>query len=159
MCYCHEHYLNFYARNSDKEENSEVKKGDKEEIKEFVKDNNEIEPTQCVSNARIICTNASSDLEPVYIYKENSKIYIEDFGQLNKTYIELEAQFKECTNPEANKKCSLIPKYILDKEWNYEDEEIAKLIQNSNSYVNPVFMASINVAESGSKGVKYNRKN
>lgn len=73
MCYCHEHYLNFYAKNSDKEENSEVEKG--------------------------------------------------------------------------------------DKEWSYEEEEIAKLIQNSNSYVNPVFMASINVAESGSKGVKYNRKN
>lgn len=65
MCYCHEHYLNFYAKNSDKEENSEVKKGDKEEIKEAVKDNNEITPTQRVSNARVICTNASSDSEPV----------------------------------------------------------------------------------------------
>ncbi len=107
-----------------KDKETEIEEYDKQGIKDEVKKKEKTTDTPCTCNARVICTNATSDSVPVHIKNDDGLVHLSDIAELNKTNIELERGFDGCTKS-TDGKCKIDVNYkewIEDGEWKDADD-------------------------------------
>lgn len=129
-------------KNKNKDNNEDDPKKDEEtyteeECTDAVKETEVLEETECTSDARVMCTRASEDSQPIYLIKNGSLVYISDIKRLIKTDVELDGHFMGCI---VDGECSVSKKSIEGGKWQDYNEgddegEDMETLNRDNSYM------------------------